>query len=110
MTEATRSAGYEEIICETYGDGIARVTINRPEVRNAFRPNTATEMIRAFDDASIGVVVLTGAGPDAFRSGGDQRGRGTCGYVGDATDEGRDDKPAFVEKRKPDFSRYKRCP
>jgi 1,4-dihydroxy-2-naphthoyl-CoA synthase len=101
MIEPIKSADYEDLSCETYGDGIARVTINRPDVRNTFRPNTVTEMIRAFDDASIGVVVLTGAGPHAFRSG---------GYVGDATGEGREHNQAFVEKRKPDFSRYKRCP
>jgi naphthoate synthase len=82
----TRHPGYEDVIYETSGDGIARITINRPEVRNAFRPQTVTEMIRAFDDArddaSIGVVILTGAGSDAFCSGGDQRVRGTGGYVG----------------------------
>ncbi len=66
--------------------GIAKVTINRPEVRNAFRPETVMEMIDAFsharDDASIGVVLLTGAGNEAFCSGGDQRVRGHGGYVG----------------------------
>jgi len=64
--------------------GIARITINRPEVRNAFRPQTVTEMIRAIDDArddpSVGVIVLTGAGDKAFCSGGDQRIRGEHGY------------------------------
>jgi naphthoate synthase len=83
----TRHPGYEDVIYETSGDGIARITINRPEVHNAFRPKTVTEMIRAFDvardDASVGVVILTGAGNDAFCSGGDQRVRGTGGYVGD---------------------------
>ena len=78
--------GYEDIRYETCEEGIAKVTICRPEVRNAFRPQTVTEMIRAFDeardDASIGVVVLTGEGPDAFCSGGDQRVRGAGGYVG----------------------------
>jgi len=78
--------GYEDIKYEKSPEGIARVTINRPEVRNAFRPQTVTEMIRAFDDArddaEIGVVVLTGEGPDAFCSGGDQRVRGSGGYVG----------------------------
>ncbi len=66
--------------------GIAKVTINRPEVRNAFRPETVMEMIDAFsharDDSSIGVVLLTGAGKEAFCSGGDQRVRGHGGYVG----------------------------
>jgi naphthoate synthase len=67
--------------------GIAKITINRPEVRNAFRPRTVQEMSRAFadarDDASIGVVILTGAGDDAFCAGGDQRVRGHGGYVGE---------------------------
>jgi naphthoate synthase len=84
--EWTRQEGYEDIVYEKSPEGIAKVTINRPEVRNAFRPRTVTEMIRAFDDArddaSIGVVILTGAGPDAFCSGGDQRVRGHGGYVG----------------------------
>ena len=66
--------------------GIAKVTINRPEVRNAFRPETVMEMMDALsharDDASIGVVLLTGAGREAFCSGGDQRVRGHGGYVG----------------------------
>ena len=78
--------GFEDIRYEKSAEGIARVTINRPEVRNAFRPQTVTEMIRAFDDArddgDIGVVILTGEGPDAFCSGGDQRVRGAGGYVG----------------------------
>jgi naphthoate synthase len=82
-----RRPGYEDIVYETSPAGIARVTINRPEVRNAFRPKTVTEMIRAFDDIrddeTIGVAILTGAGDAAFCSGGDQRVRGTGGYVGD---------------------------
>jgi naphthoate synthase len=77
--------GYEDVRYEKSGDGIAKITINRPEVRNAFRPQTVTEMIRAFsdarDDSSVGVVILTGAGDDAFCSGGDQRVRGQAGYV-----------------------------
>src|SRR5690606_17590333 len=77
---------FEDIIYEK-AEGIARVTINRPEVRNAFRPLTVKEMQRAFDDArddaEIGVVVLRGAGTEAFCSGGDQRVRGDGGYVGD---------------------------
>ena len=68
-------------------EGIARITINRPEVRNAFRPQTVTELIDAFnhvrDDMTTGVVLLTGEGPLAFCSGGDQRVRGEGGYVGD---------------------------
>jgi naphthoate synthase len=66
--------------------GIAKITINRPEVRNAFRPETVVELIDAFDkareDLDVGVVILTGDGPDAFCSGGDQRVRGERGgYV-----------------------------
>jgi len=76
---------YEDIRYEHSGTGIARVTIDRPEVRNAFRPLTVKELIRAFDaardDPTVGVVVLTGEGPDAFCSGGDQRIRGDDGYV-----------------------------
>jgi len=72
-------------------DGIARITINRPEVRNAFRSRTLHEMIRAFRDAwldgSIGVVVLTGAGDRAFCSGGDQKERGQKGYRAEAGQE-----------------------
>ncbi|TMC04766.1 MAG: 1,4-dihydroxy-2-naphthoyl-CoA synthase [Chloroflexi bacterium] len=66
---------YEDILYETW-DGIAKITINRPKVRNAFRPTTVTEMSAAFEaarnDPSIGVVILTGAGTEAFCSGGDQ--------------------------------------
>ena len=66
-------------------DGMAKITIDRPEVRNAFRPLTTRELIRAFDlardDPAIGVVILTGQGSDAFCSGGDQKIRGDDGYV-----------------------------
>jgi naphthoate synthase len=82
----TRHPGYEDVRYETCPEGIARVTICRPEVRNAFRPQTVHELIRAFDaardDMKVGVVILTGEGPDAFCSGGDQRVRGQGGYVG----------------------------
>jgi naphthoate synthase len=65
--------------------GIAKITIARPEVRNAFRPRTIVEISQALEDAredtSIGVIVLTGEGPDAFCSGGDQRVRGDSGYL-----------------------------
>jgi naphthoate synthase len=75
---------YEDIIYET-AEGMAKITINRPEVRNAFRPKTLFELQDAFgrarDDREIGVVILTGAGPEAFCSGGDQRVRGEGGYV-----------------------------
>jgi naphthoate synthase len=67
--------------------GIAKITINRPEVRNAFRPQTIVEISRALEDAredtQVGVIVLTGEGPDAFCSGGDQRVRGDSGYLHD---------------------------
>ncbi|HZW69172.1 MAG TPA: 1,4-dihydroxy-2-naphthoyl-CoA synthase [Pseudogracilibacillus sp.] len=79
---------YEEIIYEKY-NGVAKVTINRPEKRNAFTPLTVNELINAFadarDDSSVGVIILTGAGDEAFCSGGDQSVRGHGGYVG--TDE-----------------------
>jgi naphthoate synthase len=88
MTDAVfeKLEGYEDILYEKSKEGIAKITINRPQVRNAFRPQTVTEMSRAFadarDDAEIGVVILTGAGKDAFCSGGDQKVRGKGGYVG----------------------------
>jgi len=82
----TAHEGYEDIRYETSPDGIAKITINRPECRNAFRPRTVAEMIRAMDaardDEKVGVVILTGEGTEAFCSGGDQRVRGTGGYVG----------------------------
>ena len=77
---------YEDIRLERTADGIAKITINRPEVRNAFRPLTVKEMLSAMeicrDDSEIGVVILTGEGDLAFCSGGDQRVRGDGGYVG----------------------------
>jgi len=80
-----RVGNFNDIIFEV-GEGIARITINRPEVRNAFRPQTITELSEAFtrarDDISVGSVILTGAGPDAFCSGGDQKIRGDDGYIG----------------------------
>jgi naphthoate synthase len=85
------SGDFGDIIYETY-EGIAKITINRPEVRNAFRPQTLFELSKAFemarDDPQIGVVILTGAGPLAFCSGGDQRIRGDDGYK-DSTGIGR---------------------
>lgn len=84
--EWTSARQYEDILYETY-NGIAKITINRPEVHNAFRPKTVMELIDAFayarDDASIGVIVLAGAGDKAFCSGGDQKVRGHGGYVGE---------------------------
>ena len=82
----TSVADYQDIRYEHSGTGIARVTIDRPEVHNAFRPETVAEMIDAFtrirDDASIGCALLTGAGDAAFCSGGDQRFKDRGGYVG----------------------------
>ncbi|AMX82519.1 1,4-dihydroxy-2-naphthoyl-CoA synthase [Geobacillus subterraneus] len=84
--EWVKEYDYEDIIYETY-NGIAKITINRPEVHNAFRPKTVNEMIDAFsrarDDSNIGVIILTGAGGKAFCSGGDQKVRGHGGYVGE---------------------------
>ena len=74
---------FEDILFHK-GNGIAKITINRPEVRNAFRPKTVEEMRTAFQNArkdeSIGVIILTGQGDKAFCSGGDQRIRGNAGY------------------------------
>lgn len=76
---------YQDIKLHRTEDGIAKITINRPEVRNAFRPETVTEMMEAFEscrqDPQIGVIILTGEGPKAFCSGGDQRVRSGDGYV-----------------------------
>jgi naphthoate synthase len=81
----TPAAAYEDIRYELSGDGIAKITINRPEVRNAFRPQTVIELIDAFEkareDTSVGVIILTGEGELAFCSGGDQRVRGDTGYL-----------------------------
>jgi naphthoate synthase len=81
--EWTRSGAHTDVVYET-ADGIAKITIARPEVRNAFRPRTLFELSQAFaaarDDPSVGVVILTGAGDEAFCSGGDQRVRGDDGY------------------------------
>src|SRR6187431_2312043 len=77
---------FTDIKLDKTSDGIARITINRPEVRNAFRPLTVQELLQAFDiaheDSSVGVIILTGEGPEAFCSGGDQKVRGHAGYVG----------------------------
>ncbi len=77
---------YTDIIYE-HADGMAKITINRPEVRNAFRPRTVVELIDAFsrarEDTRVGVILFTGAGGQAFCSGGDQRVRGDAGYVDD---------------------------
>ena len=78
---------FDDILLESTDDGIAKLTINRPEVRNAFRPKTVNEMLEALDivhnNSDIGILILTGAGEKAFCSGGDQKVRGDAGYVGD---------------------------
>ncbi len=78
--------GFTDVTYET-ADGIAKITICRPEVRNAFRPHTLFELRDAFeiarDDPAVGVIIFTGEGPDAFCSGGDQRVRGDDGYRDD---------------------------
>ncbi len=80
------TAEYGDIVYER-GEAIARITINRPEVRNAFRPQTLAELRDAFrrarDDTEVAAVIFTGAGEEAFCSGGDQRIRGDDGYIGD---------------------------
>ncbi len=77
---------FEDIKLEKTEDGIAKITINRPEVRNAFRPQTIQEMQEAFticrDSSDIGAIILTGEGDQAFCAGGDQKVRGDGGYVG----------------------------
>jgi naphthoate synthase len=92
----TSAATYNDIRYETgAGDaeGIAKITIARPEVRNAFRPETLIEISgaleRAREDTAIGVIILTGEGPDAFCAGGDQRVRGESGYVPRGASVGR---------------------
>jgi len=81
-------AGSEKFVDVIYqvGDGIAKITINRPEVRNAFRPETLAELQEAFslarDDESVGVIIFTGAGSESFCSGGDINVRGDDGYIG----------------------------
>jgi naphthoate synthase len=90
--EWTPAAEYADIRYEL-AEGIAKITIDRPEVRNAFRPETLIEISdaleRAREDSEVGVIVLTGEGPDAFCSGGDQRVRGDTGYVAGGASVGR---------------------
>lgn len=78
---------FQDIKLEKTSDGIGKLTINRPEVRNAFRPQTVKEMLIALDilheDRDVGVIILCGEGPLAFCSGGDQKVRGDAGYIGD---------------------------
>jgi naphthoate synthase len=88
-----RAAGDYEDIRYELAEGIAKITIDRPEVRNAFRPETLIEISdaleRAREDTSVGVIVLTGEGSLAFCSGGDQRVRGDSGYVASGAAVGR---------------------
>lgn len=82
-----QSVGHYRDIQYSTAEGIAKITINRPEVRNAFRPQTVQELMHAFDAArdnpEVGVIILTGEGDKAFCSGGDQKIRGDDGYMGD---------------------------
>lgn len=91
LVDWKRSGEYEDI-CYDVAEGIGKIMINRPEVRNAFRPTTLFELSHAFnaarDDPDIGVIILTGAGTEAFCSGGDQKIRGDDGYL-DASGVGR---------------------
>ncbi len=84
--DATADEKFTDVIYEV-ADGIAKITINRPEVRNAFRPQTIIELQSAFslarDNEEVGVIILTGAGTEAFCSGGDIQVRGDDGYLGD---------------------------
>lgn len=87
VPEWHKAGEFTDIAYEKCSDGIAKITINRPQVHNAFRPQTVMEMSRALNDArndaDVGVIILTGMGENAFCSGGDQKVRGTGGYVGD---------------------------
>ncbi len=89
----TASGEFQDIRYETSGDGIAKITIARPEVRNAFRPQTVVELSQAFElareDPDVGVIILTGEGDLAFCSGGDQRVRGDTGYLPEGARVGR---------------------
>lgn len=93
VTEWHATGQYEDIRYETTADGIAKITICRPEVHNAFRPQTLIEiseaLVEAREDESVGVIILTGEGDEAFCSGGDQRVRGESGYKTDAGATGR---------------------
>ncbi len=90
---AAKDVAYEDIRYELSGDGIAKITIDRPEVRNAFRPQTLVELSDAFErareDPEVGVIIFTGTGDKAFCSGGDQRVRGDTGYMAEGAQVGR---------------------
>ena len=89
----TPAGQFEDIRYETAEDGIAKITIDRPEVRNAFRPQTIVEISQALElareDTAVGAIILTGEGPLAFCSGGDQRVRGDTGYMPEGASVGR---------------------
>jgi naphthoate synthase len=93
VTWTPGDGAYSDIRYELSGDGIAKITIDRPEVRNAFRPQTLVEVSealeRAREDGDVGVVIFTGKGPHAFCSGGDQNVRGDTGYIADGASVGR---------------------
>jgi naphthoate synthase len=93
VTEWHATGQYEDIRYETTADGIAKITICRPEVHNAFRPQTLIEiseaLVEARENERVGVIILTGEGDEAFCSGGDQRVRGESGYKTDASATGR---------------------
>ena len=87
MWKSAQPDDFEDVLYEKTEDGqIAKITINRPEVRNAFRPQTTHEILRslemAHEDPEVGVIILTGAGDLAFCAGGDQKVRGHAGYIG----------------------------
>src|SRR3972149_6475494 len=111
MTIAWQQSGsYEDVIYET-AEGIAKVTINRPRVRNAFRPQTVSELQDAFrrahDDDEVGVVILTGAGDKAFCSGGDQGVRGPGDKIlalADILTEMHELKHHYKKRIKPDIA------
>ena len=87
VPEWHKAGEFTDIVYEKCSDGIAKITINRPQVHNAFRPQTVMEMSRALNDArndaDVGVIILTGMGENGYCSDGDQKVRGTGGYVGD---------------------------
>jgi naphthoate synthase len=93
VTWQPQGGDWTDIRYETSGDGIAKVTIARPEVRNAFRPETLIEVMRAMElareDPEVGVIIFTGEGPHAFCSGGDQNVRGDTGYQAEGAQVGR---------------------
>ncbi len=100
-----RPAGDYKDIRYEIAEGIAKITISRPELRNAFRPLTVIELSDAFErareDTSVGVVILTGEGPLAFCSGGDQRVRGDTGYMSEGREVGEASTAALARACSP---------